>query len=509
MMLVLTLAILTLVVEVSTQWLLRRRQRAADEAIGRSHGCLQAPRLANQRPFGVDRLEQIFRADAESRLMELFLFHFRQTGSTLEQKFLGTKAYGTIEPANLEAILNTRFKDFGIGLRRAITFPLVGDGIFTQEGADWKHSRDMLRPQLQHRQYEDLEVFQTAVDDLIQIVQESNGIIDLQPLFFRLTLDTSTAFLFGESVRSLITPEAVGESTFATAFNTAQQWVTKRFRLVDIYWLINGREFRQACQDVHRFVDQIIDRSLSSDRSKGDGSGRYVFLDTVAQSTPDRTALRGQIIILLTAGRDTTACLLSWTFFLLVRHPRVIEKLRTEISSTCGGNSNLNRDDLRRMSYLQNVLKETLRLYPSVPVNTRTAVRTTVLPTGGGPDRKSPVLIPKGSAVAFSVYSMHRRPDLYGMDAELFRPERWDEEMPLQHNLTNLKWGYLPFHGGPRSCLGMDFALTQAGYTVVRLLQSFGTIKLPQGENVELVGVEKQEMTLVVSIKEGCKVEIN
>jgi hypothetical protein len=58
----------------------------------------------------VDRLEQIFRADNESRLMELFLFHFRQTGSTLEQVFLGTKAFGTIEPANLEALLSTNFK---------------------------------------------------------------------------------------------------------------------------------------------------------------------------------------------------------------------------------------------------------------------------------------------------------------------------------------------------------------------------------------------------------------
>ncbi|KAI1668846.1 hypothetical protein L13192_06305 [Pyrenophora tritici-repentis] len=79
-----------------------------DEAIRRRYGCQPAPRLPNQRPFGVDRLEQIFRADAESRLMELFLFHFQQTGSTLEQKFPGTKAYGTIEPANLEAIFSTR-----------------------------------------------------------------------------------------------------------------------------------------------------------------------------------------------------------------------------------------------------------------------------------------------------------------------------------------------------------------------------------------------------------------
>lgn len=98
-----------------------------------------------------------------------------------------------------------------------------------------------------------------------------------------------------------------------------------------------------------------------------------------------------------------------------------------------------------------------LRLYPSVPVNTRTAINATVLPTGGGPDRTSPVFIPKGAAIAYSVYSMHRRPDLYGMDAEIFRPERWDEEMPKDQNPTNARWGYLPFNGGPRICIGSKF----------------------------------------------------
>ena len=164
-------------------------------------------------------------------------------------------------------------------------------------------------------------------------------------------------------------------------------------------------------------------------------------------------------------------------------------------------------------------------------MNTRTAAKTTVLPTGGGPDRKAPVLIPKGSAVAYSVYTLHRRPDLYGMDAEMFRPERWDEDMPLNHDPTNQKWGYLPFSGGPRVCLGckwltaeytsptttasktdyaslVDFALTEAAYTIVRILQRYPTIKLPEGETVELTGVEKQTVTLVLQIKEGCKVEL-
>ena len=78
--------------------------------LAKANGCQLPPRLLNQRPLGVDRLEQIFRANAESRLMELFLFHFRLWGTTLEQIFLGTRAFGTIEPANLEAILSTNFK---------------------------------------------------------------------------------------------------------------------------------------------------------------------------------------------------------------------------------------------------------------------------------------------------------------------------------------------------------------------------------------------------------------
>ncbi len=384
--------------------------------------------------------------------MELFLFHFRQTGNTVEQCFIGDIAFDTIDPANLEALLSTKSKDFSFGRRRDITFPLLGDGIFTQEGAAWKHSREMLRAPLQHKHYENLDVFKQSVDDLIDILFSQSDVVDLQPLFFRLTLDVSTEFLFGESVKSLKAPKSASEQTFGDAFNTAQSFLAKRFRLPDLYWMIGGSEFKKACDDVHHFADQIIERNLSSHNAKES----RVFLDSVAEGTSDRDALRGQIINLLAAGRDTTACLLTWTFFLLIRHPWVLEKLREEVSADCSSLDNLTRTDLRKMNYLQNVLKETLRLYPSVPVNDRKANKTTVLPTGGGPDQTAPVLVPKGATVAYSVYAMHRRPDLYGMDAELFRPERWDEDMPMRNDKTNAAWGYLPFNGGPRICIGSE-----------------------------------------------------
>ena len=326
---------------------------------------------------------------------------------------------------------------------------MFGDGIFTQEGAAWKHSRELLRSPLQHKHYENLAVFEQSLDDLIDILSSQSGVVDLQPLFFRLTLDISTNFPFGESVKSLKAPRSASEQTFGDALNTAQAFVAKRFRLPDLYWLFGGSKFRKTCNDVHRFADQIIHRNLSRGSEKG-----AVFLDLLAERTPNRDALRGQIISLLAAGRDTTACLLTWTFFLLVRHRKILEKLREEVNTACSDLANLTRTELRKMSYLQNVFKETSRLYPSVPVNDRKANKTTLLPIGGGPDRTAPVLIPKGASVAYSIYAMHRRPDLYGMDAELFRPERWDEDMPMYSDKTAAAWGYLPFNGGPRICLG-------------------------------------------------------
>ncbi len=439
--------------------------------------------------------------------MELFLFHFRLWGTTLEQVFLGTQAFGTIEPRNLEAILSTNFQDWSMGSRHEVMYPFFGDGIFTQEGLAWKQSRDLLRPQFVYRQYEDLKVFREPVDDLLKAVA-SGGVVDLQPYFFRLTLDITTAFLFGNSVMSLSDTTTDGQADFANAFNVAQDFVAKRMRLQGLYWLIGGSKFREACKTVHAFADSIIERALSRDKAGDEGQSKYVFLDFLAKNCQNRTALRSQIINILVAGRDTTACLISWTLFLLVRHPQVLQRLREEIRSCLGDRVDMTRSDLRNMKYVQNILNETLRLYPSVPVNSRMAIRDTVLPVGGGPDLSQPVFVRKGTAVAYSVYAMHRRPDFYGMDAEVFRPERWDEDMSLQKDPVNSKWGYLPFNGGPRVCLGMDFGTTEAAYTIVRLIQRFPKIRLPPEAKVELVGVEKQTMTLVVSITEGCVVQL-
>lgn len=97
------------------------------------------------------------------------------------------------------------------------------------------------------------------------------------------------------------------------------------------------------------------------------------------------------------------------------------------------------------------------------------ANKNTHLPLGGGPNGTDPLFIRKGEEVMYSVYTMHRRQEIFGPDADEYRPERWEKLKP--------GWGYIPFNGGPRICIGQQFALTEAGYTVVRILQEFGGIE--------------------------------
>lgn len=144
-----------------------------------------------------------------------------------------------------------------------------------------------------------------------------------------------------------------------------------------------------------------------------------------------------------------------------------------------------------------------LRLYPPVPLNNREAVRTTLLPTGGGPEGDKPMLVRKGELVVFSQYVNSRKKNIFGFDAYDFRPERWESG-----ELENIRWAYFPFSGGPRQCLGEDFALMEVSYTIVRILQTFSQIKLPVGEPNEPVGSERQRLTLVLLSAEGCKVEV-
>lgn len=104
--------------------------------------------------------------------------------------------------------------------------------------------------------------------------------------------------------------------------------------------------------------------------------------------------------------------------------------------------------------------------------------------------------------MVFSQYVASRLTSIYGPDAARFRSERWE-----MGELSKVGWAYFPFGGGPRQCVGRDLALTEISYTVVRLLQEFPIIALPDGEPIERVGHERQRLTLALSSADGCRVK--
>ena len=193
-------------------------------------------------------------------------------------------------------------------------------------------------------------------------------------------------------------------------------------------------------------MDSFIERGPQQVDLLGD----HVFLNRLMSETHDKVTIRSEILNILLAGRDTTAATLTTLWFCIARYPRILRGLRLEIESFAGRAPDL--VELQDLKYLKAVINESLRLYPIVPENSRVAREDTTLPRGGGRNGDLPLFIPKGEIVGWSLYTMHRRKDIFGEDAEDFRPERWldaKNETPLRPG-----WAYLPFNGGPRVCIG-------------------------------------------------------
>ncbi|KAJ5505890.1 Cytochrome P450 E-class CYP52 [Penicillium expansum] len=462
----------------------RHAQRA------RRIGCGEPPLYPSKDPFGISTLLEILDAAREKLLPQLaerrvnFLSrqHDRYV-STFRMYQVGRENLFTADPKNIQAMLATQFKDFGLGdVRRNVAHPVVGNGIFTTDGESWSHSRSLLRPQFTRDQMSNLDREERHVHNALYAIPMLpdgwSSAVDIQAIFFRLTLDSATEFLFGESSDSQIAatqkePGQASNDTFLYGFDQCMWYLAERLRFERLYWVIYNREFQKCINIVHAFVDKFVHSALiQAQQQKRKLKTSKRFHRTLTSTTKDPVILRDESLNVLLAGRDTTASLLSWAILLLARHQHIFARVRSDILEQFGTYDqpqNMDFASLQSCQYLQHFLKETLRLYPIVPFNRRCATKDTTLPCGGGKDGTSPIYIRKGRTVMYSTYVLHRRKDIWGEDAEIFNPDRW-----IGRRVT---WEYIPFNRGPRTCIGQQFALMRASYVLVRLLQRFDRIE--------------------------------
>ena len=361
----------------------------------------------------------------------------------------------TRDPENVKAIFVTHASSFEIGAYRAGSFqPLLGLGIFTLRGEAWRHSRSLLRPQFSREQVSDMELEERHVDTFsVALKTGADGwtdVVDLQPMFFKMTLELMTEFLYGHSPSQMDKkPDAPDTEEFGYHFDAGKFWLNTRLSLGKWHWLVHPRQFSLHCKKVHQYVDYFVKEKMEHGPKKPATKGKFVLLDELAKHSNDAVELRSETLNVLSAGRDTTASLLSWIFYFLSRSPTVFEELRQTILTEFGTNpSDIEFTKLKSCQFLQFCINEALRLTAIVPIMERVSLEDTILPTGGGPKGTKPILIPQGQRVLISTYALQHRSDTWGDNPEDFRPQRWEGRR------AGLE--FVPFGGGPRKCIGRE-----------------------------------------------------
>ncbi|KAI4269020.1 MAG: hypothetical protein L6R38_007628 [Xanthoria sp. 2 TBL-2021] len=306
-----------------------------------------------------------------------------------------------------------------------------------------------------------------------------------------MTLDIITEFLLGQSVSSQnpsIRPE-LGENgdtlaqdieAFGASQDAAAHWVYKAAYLGRFYRILPQRQFKAHRARLRRVVDWYAGKAIegqSETKEKTGKGNRFVLLDEMAQLTSDKSVLRNETINVLTGGRSTSAATFGWLFYYLARYPAVYETLRSAVLEEFGTSidpEHTNTASLRTCKYLQYCIEETLRLGCPAPMTVRKAIRDTTLPRGGGADGEAPIFVAKGTKVISNFFLSNRRQDIWGSDAEEFKPERWEHR---EHN-----WEFTPFGGGPRACIAQQMIKIQVAYIMVFLVQLYDRLEPLDGD---------------------------
>ncbi|KOS21929.1 Cytochrome P450 52A13 [Escovopsis weberi] len=357
----------------------------------------------------------------------------------------------TRDAKQIKAVLATKSAHFGHGpMWHKLWRPFLGDGIFATDGQMWHDSRQMIKPMFSKDRVRNLAIFDACTDRLLSKLSPPGTTVDMKELLYRWALDTMTEFLLGENVNSLDSPIAP---------------------------LIPKGDYYQAIRKIDQFVEPVIVRALAIPQSRLDELSKsdddFTFLHSIARHTRDPKVIRDQVMSVLLAGRDTTAATLSWAIYELSAYPQKWATLRSEVLDALGAHGTPSYEILKNIKYLKNVLNETLRLHPAVPINMRQVLQTTTIPNQPG---KPDIVLLKGDSVTINTLGLHSRPDLYPpvsdkfADPKLFSPERWEHWTPTP-------WTFTPFHGGPRICIGQNFALTEMAFCLIRMAQKFERIE--------------------------------
>lgn len=481
-------------------------------------GARPVPCVVGKWPGNIDILLKMMGSFKTSYVLDVYLQLFEEYQcTTLNLRILWGDNIITMDQEHINFVLSTGFKHFWRGrAQKERMETLLGEGIFNRDDDIWKMHRNTARPFFARDRFTDFEIFEHYTSKTLSHLDHTaahDQPCEAQDLFSRFALDAASEFLFGENLDTLSAslPEPYrtpmgpkGSATqdtwgdFANAFDEAQMNVTKRARIGYLWPLLElfGDRNRPHAEVISEWLDPLVKKALEEKRrfsANGGGESGHspaadkTFLQHLADSTENPIIIRDQLLSMLLASRDTTACVLTFITYMMAMHPEIATKMRNEVLEHCGSHTMPTFDQIHRLKYIRAVIDETLRVFPPVPLNVRESRSMPCLfppsdrtfPDSQLQDqsKNQPLLMPGNTIVTFLPLLTQRNKALWGEDADEFRPERWLESETKSK--CNANFGmFLPFSHGPRICIGKNYAYNEMTFFLVRLLQRFDRFEL-------------------------------
>ena len=384
----------------------------------------------------------------------------------------GRHQYLVLRPDDVKHILQENHRNYGRSPAFEVLKIFLGNGLLTSDGDFWRRQRRLAQPAFHRQRLAALA--QTMVSETANWIDELKAAQTAQPVnmsqaFMDVTMRIVCKTLFGSDVvgkldglsSALDSLNYLANQRMLSPVRFPMTWPTpanRRFRqsgeLVDafIYGLINQRKQHPTAES----NDLLSMLQTAEDKETGDwpNSGRM-----------SDKQLRDECVTIFAAGHETTAVSMAWTLHLLTQHPDVLAQLKAEIETVLGDARLPSPDAFRSLTYTMQVVQESLRLYPPAWIMSRLALAD---------DHIGPYTIPAGATALVSPYVLHRDPAQWPKPTQ-FDPDRFAPGRDRERH----SYAYLPFGGGPRLCIGNQFALMEMQILLAMLVRTFDVKPVP------------------------------
>jgi cytochrome P450 len=375
----------------------------------------------------------------------------------LTSRFL--KMVVVTEPEYVKHIMQDNNRNYTKWFKNDVLELILGHGLLTSEGDFWRKQRRLAQPAFHKERLARMvdtmvNCTQKQIEKLEQLPGKKN--LDISKEMMELTLNIVAEAMFSSEVKGaidVVSHEIEEVSVMATArFNNP-------LRLPIRYPTPANLRERKSIKNLDDVLNPIIRERRKSTEHFDDLLAMLMEAkdEDTGEQMNDRQ-LRDETMTIFLAGHETTALALSWLWYLLDNNPEQAQKLYDEIDTVTQGRTPT-LEDLQRMPYTRMVMDESLRLYPPAWLIMRENIED---------DEVGGYRIVKGTTVLIPVYTIHHDPRLWD-EPEAFRPERFSKENAKSHH----RFAYFPFGGGPRQCIGNNFALMEMQLIIVMMLQKF------------------------------------